>query len=242
MKRSIVLNHMFSGTYINNSNIGHEIINLYASDSGENFIYLCAEGKFNDKEYFPEYSIQVYRPDNTQPGVLQVISIAKIEKYLVSLPHYDDLQENTTYGGVKVKDIFKQNSEQQEICLTFRAQWVIQPKQPLYIIQNTQDKYINGYNVQFNHSQTLREYFGEGSIEYCELKKLIEDVLTGVYNNPVIIPNAQELRLLSSWENDSNYLLIKDRYFNAIRSLQHSYDNNLVSATTYKGRCTSSVK
>lgn len=42
----IVLSKMFSGSYLLD-NLGHELINLYQSDNGENYVYLNDDGMFD---------------------------------------------------------------------------------------------------------------------------------------------------------------------------------------------------
>ena len=44
-KNVIVLNRMYVGKYIFN-NLGHEIINMYAADNGNHYLYLNATGNF----------------------------------------------------------------------------------------------------------------------------------------------------------------------------------------------------
>lgn len=65
---------MFTGDYLND-NIGHEIINLFKDDNGENYIYLCKDGKYDIKNGEPDYVIQVRRPHNTT-HTLEIINIA----------------------------------------------------------------------------------------------------------------------------------------------------------------------
>ena len=55
MTKEILLNIMYTGTYLEdeNANIGHEIINLFKADNGNNYIYILPYGsmskKHNDK-------------------------------------------------------------------------------------------------------------------------------------------------------------------------------------------------
>ena len=39
-----VINRMYAGDYLKGNNIGHEIINLFADDNGDNYIYINADG------------------------------------------------------------------------------------------------------------------------------------------------------------------------------------------------------
>ena len=44
--RSIVLNVMYNGKYLN-ENMGHEVINLFKEDKGRNYLYLNPYGNFS---------------------------------------------------------------------------------------------------------------------------------------------------------------------------------------------------
>ena len=151
---------MFTGDYLND-NIGHEIINLFKDDNGENYIYLCKDGKYDIKNGEPDYVIQVRRPHNTT-HTLEIINIA------TGISVFNGKQEDIKYGGVPVTEIFKYNSRQQDVCITFKAEKVIKPSLPIYIYYNG-EKTKNG-NVQvielpdkFNVSQQLREYLYKDS-------------------------------------------------------------------------------
>jgi hypothetical protein len=117
---------MYSGEYLGD-NIGHEIINLFKADDGNNYIYLCKDGKYTRKD-LPKYVIQV-RHHCTR--TLEVISIAEIESKITKQEI-----DNIKYGGVTIVDIFKENEEQgTDTYITFKATNVIKPTpdQPVYI-------------------------------------------------------------------------------------------------------------
>ena len=117
---------MYSGEYLGD-NIGHEIINLFKADDGNNYIYLCKDGKYTRKD-LPKYVIQV-RHHYTR--TLEVISIAEIESKITKQEI-----DNIKYGGVSIVDIFKENEEQgTDTYITFKATNVIKPTpdQPIYI-------------------------------------------------------------------------------------------------------------
>lgn len=151
---------MFTGDYLND-NIGHEIINLFKDDNGENYIYLCKDGKYDIKNGEPDYVIQVRRPHNTT-HTLEIINIA------TGISVFNGKQEDIKYGGVPVTEIFKYNSRQQDVCITFKAKKVIKPSLPIYIYYNGEK--TKNENVQvielpdkFNVSQQLREYLYKDS-------------------------------------------------------------------------------
>lgn len=49
MNKKIVLNRMYNGDYLAD-NLGHEIINLYQSDNGKNYVYLQHAGTFSEEQ------------------------------------------------------------------------------------------------------------------------------------------------------------------------------------------------
>ena len=188
VKNVIILNHMFTGKYLN-KNIGHEIINLFSDDNDEQYIYLCKDGKFTPDDRFVEHVIQVRRPDKTK-GTLEIINIAS------ELNEYEEDNEPPTYGKKSIYEIFKQNQAQQEKCITFKANLMRKPKKHLYIWEgkNPENSTMEGVNLKdFNPSQQMREYIYEELDEngktvigsnYSKLKCLIEGRLTQKHKLP----------------------------------------------------------
>lgn len=188
VKNVIILNHMFTGKYLN-KNIGHEIINLFSDDEGRQYIYLCKDGKFTPDDRFVEHVIQVRRPDKTK-GTLEIINIAS------ELNEYEEDNEPPTYGKKSIYEIFKQNQAQQEKCITFKANLMRKPKKHLYIWEgkNPENSTMEGVNLKdFNPSQQMREYIYEELDEngktvigsnYSKLKCLIEGRLTQKHKLP----------------------------------------------------------
>ena len=178
VRSAIVLNHMFTGNYLN-ENIGHEIINLFSADNGRQYIYLCKDGKFDREDILVEHVVQVRRPDKTL-NTLEVINIAS------NLRAYNKERDGEPlYGEASVSDIFKHNGSQQDTCVTFVAGSMSIPKRPLIIRTSKiddadlpEDVLLRGYSP----SQQLREYvyeeldeFGRPNPDsnYFRLKRLI---------------------------------------------------------------------
>ena len=188
VKNVIILNHMFTGKYLN-ENIGHEIVNLFSDDNDKQYIYLCKDGKFNSDDRFVEHVVQVRRPDKTK-GTLEIINVAS------QLNEYEEDNETPTYGEKSIYEIFEQNLEQQEKCITFKANLMRKPKKHLYIWEEKKPKNstVEGVELKdFNPSQQMREYIyeeldenGKTIIEsnYFKLKSLIEGRLTQMVKLP----------------------------------------------------------
>ena len=188
VKNVIILNHMFTGKYLN-KNIGHEIINLFSDDNEKQYIYLCKDGKFTPDDRFVEHVIQVRRPDKTK-GTLEIINIAS------ELNEYKKDNKPPTYGKKSIYEIFKQNQAQQEKCITFKANLMRKPEKHLYIWEgkNPENSTMEGVNLKdFSPSQQMREYIYEELDEngktvigsnYSKLKCLIEGPLTQEHKLP----------------------------------------------------------
>lgn len=58
---TILINIMYTGDYTN-KNIGHEIINLYKTDNGENYIYISPYGKIHKDRYDKVKTVLLARP------------------------------------------------------------------------------------------------------------------------------------------------------------------------------------
>ena len=68
---TILINIMYTGDYTN-KNIGHEIINLYKTDKGENYIYISPYGKLADDKYGGVSTVLLARP--AEKGRLEIIA------------------------------------------------------------------------------------------------------------------------------------------------------------------------
>ncbi|MFI3262860.1 MAG: PD-(D/E)XK nuclease family protein [Rikenellaceae bacterium] len=179
-EKIILLNKMYSGTYLTDGNLGHEVINLYKSDNGKNYIYLLSDGKLK-KEYSGRIScvLLVKQHENhlieilgKATGIEEIYSEEKKDKeyqknYII--------KENIRYGGVLLSNIF-QGDDYQDICITFKADKVVVPKEPIYI------QYAMGANkdlpilVDINRGQSSHQFVNESNEEaYKTLSEIIND-------------------------------------------------------------------
>lgn len=223
-KKAIILNHMFTGDYLND-NIGHEIINLFADDNGNNYIYLCRDGKFSGKydnvyiDIANSYVIQVRRPANLK-DTLEIISIAAgLEKI-----NEDDVFKNSSacpmYGGLSVYDIFSGNKMQQDNCVTFKAEKIFIPKVPVYIKHGAKCNIVNpDVTIKKKPSQQLREYILEGSDDYNALLKIIPQLCTNSQDAQWILRDPNNNKVTSN----ANVVTAVDIY--GIQTRELSYSN-----------------
>lgn len=200
-KKVIVTNRMYAGDYITRgTNIGHEIINLFKTDNGENYIYLQSKGTYSKK--WLKYSFDtILLVRRVGKDVFEVLGKAKIKENLISnalsntqAKTDDDFrkelnqeqikyikEKDIKYGGVYLNEILKDNQNDGDaVFLTFKAESVIRPKQVLYITankgcndENKNIYYISTPNQNFE-KQALKMYFIDGENGYEDLNNIIE--------------------------------------------------------------------
>ena len=146
----IVLDRMFSGSYLED-NIGHEIINLYQSDNGENYIYLSPDGNF-DAKYKDRIAYVILTQDN---GTNQdkVVGLAEIDCDVYQ--HGDTIlkqinyivKHNVKYGGTYAHIPFMANKSQQDIIIDFKAKALYQPTKEIIIDYSAKRNTINNKGV-----------------------------------------------------------------------------------------------
>lgn len=151
IKRDIILiNKMCTGSYTV-SNVGHEIINYFKDDNGDNYIYILPYGGMaKEKDGRIDTIILTSSLSNNRVEILAVIEIdenGQIHKggdRGTEEIHREQLKElkNVTYGGATLEQIFKYNIKNDEaIYVTFKAKNILKPKDnvKVYISNNKND-------------------------------------------------------------------------------------------------------
>ena len=193
---TIILNRMYVGSYLDESeNIGHEVINLFKDDNGSNYIYLNESGAI--AKTYNDTVKAVLLVKYVEMGVFEVIAKAEgteWEKGLQQVYYKEDddekdnenqnkyIEDNQiTYGDVLLSDIYKNGYN--EIRITFKADEVIEVKNPVFLIydESKKDKYENSYFLHEKNFATtsLRIYYTDKDQpkDYQELKDLIDSDL-----------------------------------------------------------------
>ena len=155
--RTIVLNVMYNGKYLNN-NMGHEVINLFNDDYERNYLYLNPYGNFSSipsrnvetmvmvipvpkKNMFEVVAIatgltEVYKPVANYNPTLEKDKRSEANEKAESVVRERQLnyikEEKVTYGGVALDKLFT-NDDQQAIFITYKAAFVKRPKKRIYI-------------------------------------------------------------------------------------------------------------
>lgn len=235
----IVLNKMFSGSYLN-ENLGHEVINLFKSDNGNHYLYLNHNGRF-DKKYKPavgrqsSFEAMLLVKNGPLPKTLEVIGIAtglqdifpltgvynpkdkkEAQAELLAQIEYI-LQENIKYGGTYLHNIFAGN-DYQYVNLTFKAKDVKLVRKGAPIIISFDPNYTShpgGTVVQITQKgemrNSLREYFDESeeAVDYKELSNLVNT--TTLWGDSIDVIDMEQL--------------MKDYFFGRI--VENNYLNKL---------------
>lgn len=200
----IALCKMFSGSYLD-SNLGHEIINLYQCDNGNHYIYLTDDGKFDQKWTNRIKTVIFVQEFSTNQ--LKVIGKADIKADIycpkqTAKDQIDYIVNNKVkYGGTFIHAIHL-GDKQQSTWLTFLAEKVYEINGTEVIISFGGKK---GKRTKNNHivvdldttkaRSSLRQYFEPGAEGYNEqdndykkLDKLINDESIWSESNETIKP------------------------------------------------------
>lgn len=183
----IILSRMYVGSYLED-NIGHEVINLFRADNGENYVYVNEDGKIN-----PQYNDSVRAVilvKYVEKGVMEVVAKAEeLEQVLYKtgntseesasqVKYIDD--NRITYGGVPIYRIHN-DTEAEKITITFKTKCLRLPKTPVYLIEdnNKAEAYELYRLLPEKHfsSQSLKMYYPKDTLsaDYHVLEELLSD-------------------------------------------------------------------
>ncbi len=229
----IVLNRMYSGSYLEN-NLGHEVINLYQADNGNHYLYLLDDGMFaKERKGEIKYMLMVKSFDK---DIHEVVGLAK--NLTDSLEDSDELifenqkhfhsngEESVCYGGVNVFEIFELNKSHQDLCITYKAEEIFVPKKDykLFIRYNSTCKIDNGdyysiFNIKsYNEALSSQKQYIMPSREdavkqkdYEILLKLIDTDNNDFWEKcenkvPKYIPKSKEKSMHNEFINKIIYL------------------------------------
>ena len=180
----ILINTLFAGSYLSEQkNIGHEFINLFRDDNGNNYLYITPGGTVDDKKY----SVKSVLFAKHVEGKTTIEILAKAE----DLAAVDTSPDEIKYAGASLKQIFEDNiyhgKTDPGVYCTYKANKIRLPKSGTRIIVTIdKDFKSNDDNVRLIrlHSkvkainpQTGRKYFfqEEDPKAYSELQELLDN-------------------------------------------------------------------
>ncbi len=188
MEQELVLNRMYSGDYLL-SNLGHEVINVYESDNEGYLLYLNPKGSFHRKHKDKVRQMVLVR-STSYKSCVEVIGIAEgLSDVPFDTESQNALVDNATYGGVTLAQLFGSNESKQDCYVTFRAERVLRPNVPTYIVFKggttllDSNKAVSVIHLESEQGKTtLKQYFSEGS---CDYKALQERLFAGFSGTPM---------------------------------------------------------
>lgn len=190
--RTIILNRMYAGSYLD-ENIGHEVINLFRDDNGDNYIYINQSGKIGRAYYDHVEAVLLVR--YVEKGVMEVLAKAEgLEQVYYQANNSESgwsqedgkrqiayiKDKDIRYGGAFLHDIYG-NIEEGEIAITFKANVLRKPKRKMYLIEDGKKtgSYGNYVLLPEKHfsNQSLKMYYTEGKLpkDYRVLEGLISN-------------------------------------------------------------------
>ncbi len=187
---------MYVGNYLHeDGNIGHEIINLYKADDGNNYIYLNSMGSLGRERANYENTVLLVRPAGkslykvlAKATGIHVLNeaIKDDSKKTHQKNHSFQEQFRVKYGGISLGDILRENKYHgdvqgvQECYMTFRAKSVLFTKEEIFITDNKELADSNIYYIRTEKGfgkQTLREFFNKETkpTSFIDLENLIKN-------------------------------------------------------------------
>jgi len=181
----IILTKMYVGEYLE-ENIGHEVINLFKSDNGNNYIYVNKDGRINNR--YDDKVRAVLLVKHVEKGVMEIVAKAEeLEQVMYKKSSSEEesaqqvayVDENrVTYGGVPIYQVHNDTIEEKK-TITFKTNKLRLVKKPIYLIeeQEKMDCYDGAIFLPEKHfsSQSLKMYYTPvAQPDDCEI---LEDVL-----------------------------------------------------------------
>ena len=180
----IVLNRMFSGSYLD-ENLGHEIINLFLCDNEKHYIYLNDNGMFDVAKRSNKIDIVLLTEDigNNKEKIIgkaKIIQDVYCNKQTFKQQIDYIIDNNIKYGGTYLHNIFMRN-RRQSMLLSFVASnyWIV--KEGIDIILDysgkaSATKSKNTIIIPMAHhkaKKSLKQYFEPNDKDYNSLNSIV---------------------------------------------------------------------
>ncbi len=193
-KEAILINKMYTGSYLSNSNTGHETINFLKADDGSKYIYITPYGDYNNRDYKIKYVLLTGPQINKQYQIIAMVEVEDNDKYqdndysyhnlliklkgekknlkdnLISynkkLKIHERQAQNLKYGGQYLYDIFKDNKgNDTAIYATFKVNNIYIPKEDIIVRLNDDEK---GIYIKGKKKFSINLTLGQRGIKYIE--------------------------------------------------------------------------
>lgn len=196
-RTEILFNRLFAGSFLDD-HIGHEIVNLYKDDHGDNYLYIQPYGTYEISHHKKIEAVLLVRGIEGKHAV-EVLGLATglTEIFDPALDYkaswkaqVEYIKKNDIrYGGVSLLDIFDRKTENeinQPVYVSMKASHVMRPSRPVYLIYGKDvsitDKTAKILNLPHTNQAkcSLKQYFTESANpgnneDYNILMSLIND-------------------------------------------------------------------
>lgn len=191
-EETIIVERMYAGGYLGD-NIGHEIINTFKTDAGDNYIYISPWGIINPK-YQNVKAVLLVRLINEHCyeviGYASELLLLLSQEAMMNTKHAGEIENerqraiieehNITYGGLSVNEIFSEQDN--TVFVTFKAGKYrnVKKQKKIYIVDN-EDYVLNESYIfipEFHFSnQSLKLYAPkeERARAFTKLDSIIKD-------------------------------------------------------------------
>ena len=207
---TIIVERMYAGEYLED-NIGHEIINTFKTDHGENYIYISPWGVINSKYKNTKYILLVRLVNQHCFEVLGYAGNLSLLLSEESLKKNNQKEAGTIdselqskiieknaieYGGVKINELLSE--QENTVFVTYKAETyrLVKKQHKLYIVDKPalkDDRHIFIPNIKLSKS-SLHMYFDTHtkSDAYETLKGIVENSDNWETSNTSEIINLNE--------------------------------------------------
>ena len=223
---------MYAGGYLESGeNIGHEIINLYKTDNGCNYVYINAYGWIAPKWDNKISEILLVRMLNK--STLEILGVAsELQQILCKYDYKNEdtffkeqikfIRENEVkYSSVFLDEIMKENQDEVKYkpqLVTFKAECVKRPCRTIYL---TTDKSLNTnsnnfqyfYLPEYTFSCTSPKFFCDEHEQY-KAHKVLKNIIgnSSLWYKPEESTEKVNLNTDKQSKNFSFLTLIKKEY------------------------------
>lgn len=197
-KDVILLNKMYTGSYLDDNdgnNIGHEIINFFKADDGNNYIYITPYGKANYGNNV-KYILLTDAQKNNKYNIIAKVEViddgykikkCRSSKNIFKEPYKDTHREQALkykYGKKFLYDIYKYNlNNDNSVYVTFQVKNIWKPTKNISINFNgdkTEIKIDNKIKATIDSKKAL--FIGESCKTYIKkgdegYEKLLENII-----------------------------------------------------------------
>lgn len=254
---TIIIERMYAGKYLS-ENIGHEIINTFKTDNGENYVYISPWGTINEKSQNTKAVIFV-RLINQHcyevigyAGELSLILSREAMKKAKEAGTTDDERQrdaiaknNISYGGLPVNDIFSEQNN--TVYVTFKANKYrnVNRKNKIYIVDDEKaalnDSYIYIPEFRFSRqSLKLYAYKDTRTRAYEALEKMIntemywesENTSKMIQESEVVNSNFGILDIIGKSDDELVYSNWMEHYLSNFPNVQKRLVNDVLHIAT----------